>query len=116
MSKGKIIGERIKEFRKCSGFSQANIAAYLNVDQSLISKAETGERNLSVDMLEKLAFLFGVDYTAFENEAETASPLSFALRAQELTAADMEAIGAINRIALNSEFMARLLAGDSIDQ
>lgn len=114
MSKFEMIAERMKEFRKSSGLSQANIACFLGVDQSLISKAENGERNLSVDMLEKLAALYGVSMLAFEENTLPVNPLKFALRADELTTADMETISAINRIALNSEFMADLLAGKQI--
>lgn len=112
MSKFKTIAERMKAFRKSTGLSQANIACFLGVDQSLISKAENGERSLSVEMLEKLAALYGVSISALEEETSPVNPLKFALRAGELTTADMEAVSAINRIALNSEFMAGLLAGE----
>ncbi len=112
MSKFKTIAERMKAFRKSSGLSQANIACFLGVDQSLISKAEKGERSLSVEMLEKLAALYGVSISAFEEDTLPVNPLKFALRSGELTTADMEALSAINRIALNSEFMAGLLAGE----
>ena len=112
MSKFKTIAERMKAFRKSTGLSQANIACFLGVDQSLISKAEKGERSLSVEMLEKLAALYGVSISAFEEDTSPVNPLKFALRAGELTTADMEAVSAINRIALNSEFMAGLLAGE----
>ena len=112
MSKFKTIAERMKAFRKSTGLSQANIACFLGVDQSLISKAEKGERSLSVEMLEKLAALYGVSMLAFEEDTLPINPLKCALRAGELTTADMEAVSAINRIALNSEFMADLLAGE----
>jgi transcriptional regulator with XRE-family HTH domain len=69
MSKINMIAERIKEFRKNSGLSQANIACFLGVDQSLISKAENGERSLSVEMLEKLAALYGVSMLDFEEDS-----------------------------------------------
>jgi transcriptional regulator with XRE-family HTH domain len=62
------IGSELKALRERSGFTQSNIAKYLKVDQSLISKFETGERTLSADMLEKLAVLFGVDLTAFDGK------------------------------------------------
>ena len=116
MNKPEIIAERIKELRRGSGLSQTNLADFLHVDQSLISKIENGERGLSVEMLERLATLFGVNLSAFENADLPVAPLKFALRAGKLTAADMETISAINRIALNSEFMANLLMGEQDDQ
>lgn len=106
-----IIGNNIKTLRDGMGFNQANIARFLNVDQSLISKVEKGERILSADMLDKLACLFGVSVNAIEDSAIEASILSFAFRASDLSAEDLEAISAINRIALNSEYMAELLKG-----
>lgn len=104
-----IIGENIRMLRDRMGFSQTNIANFLNVDQSMISKIEKGERNLSSDMLEKLACLFGVSVETIEESRIEASKLSFAFRAGELNVEDMEAICRINRIALNSEYMAKLL-------
>lgn len=106
-----IIGNNIKTLRAGMGFNQSNIACFLDVDQSLISKVEKGERILSADMLEKLACLFGVPVDAIEDGSIEASGLSFAFRASELSVEDMEAISAINRIALNSEYMAELLKG-----
>ena len=46
-----IIGNNIKKLRDSMGFNQSTIACFLNVDQSLISKIEKGERSISVDML-----------------------------------------------------------------
>ena len=106
-----IIGNNIKILRDNMGFSQSTIARFLNVDQSLISKVEKGERSLSTDMLEKLACLFGISIDAIESNSIEASNLSFAFRASDLSAEDLEAISAINRIALNSEYMAKLLKG-----
>lgn len=106
-----IIGNNIKILRDNMGFSQSTIARFLNVDQSLISKVEKGERSLSTDMLEKLACLFGISIDAIESNSIETSNLSFAFRASDLSAEDLETISAINRIALNSEYMAELLKG-----
>jgi transcriptional regulator with XRE-family HTH domain len=109
-----IIGKNIKALRDGMGFNQSNIARFLNVDQSLISKVEKGERSLSSDMLEKLACLFGISVDDIESSQLESSSLSFAFRASDLTAEDMEAISAINRIALNSEYMGELLKGERV--
>lgn len=103
------IGKRIKAFREDSGFTQKNIADFLQVDQSLVSMVETGKRSLTADMLEKLADLFGVSLGAFEEEGAEVRTLSFALRASEIDETDMETIRAIHRIALNSRFLTELL-------
>lgn len=111
MTMANIIGNNIKVLREGMGFNQSAIAHFLNVDQSLISKVEKGERSLSVDMLERLACMFGVSIDAIERNEIEASNLSLAFRASDLSAEDLEAISAINRIALNSEYMAELLKG-----
>jgi transcriptional regulator with XRE-family HTH domain len=109
------VGAKIKAMRENNGFTQSNIAKYLKVDQSLISKVETGERALAVDMLEKLAILFGVNLTFFDDSfVGQIKPLTFALRASEVNEDDLDAISAINRIALNSNFMTQLLEGDPV--
>ena len=43
-----ILGERLKELRTKFGFTQADISSLLGVDQSLISKYESGERQVSM--------------------------------------------------------------------
>jgi len=103
------IGETIKALRENAGFNQQSIATFLKVDQSLVSKIEKGERNISSDMLEKLASLFGVSENSIVNSSTTFKPLSCAFRCSDLTVDEMEAICAINKIALNSEFMHKVL-------
>lgn len=111
MTMANIIGNNIKTLRNGMGFSQSSIARFLNVDQSLISKIENGERSLSADMLEKLACLFGISMDAIESSTIESSHLSFAFRANDLSTEDLETISIINRIALNSEYMAEMLKG-----
>ncbi len=103
------IGAKIKALREKSGFTQKNIAEFLEIDQSLVSKFESGERAISVDMLEKLASLFGCNLSFFMEKADFPQPMTFAFRASEISVKDMKTISMINRIALNSDFMAKLL-------
>lgn len=104
-----IVGKNIRHLREVAKFTQESLAEFLDVDQSLISKIEKGERVLSSDMLEKIATLFGVSPEQIENESSIVPKLSFAFRGNELTVSEMKAISAINKIALNSEFMSVLL-------
>lgn len=105
----KIIGENIRILRTNAGYNQQTIASFLGVDQSLICKIEKGERAISVDLLEKLAALFGVETSEFAKKDANLKTLSCAFRCSELGSDEMQAISAINRIALNSEFMRKKL-------
>lgn len=107
----KIVGENLRKLRDTAGYNQQSIADFLGVDQSLVSKIEKGERSITADMLDKLASLFGVTIAAIENDV-VARPLSCAFRCNDLSASDMEAISAINKLALNLEFMNNLLEGN----
>lgn len=101
-----IIGNNIKTLRDGMGLSQSVIARFLNVDKSMISKVE---ECLSADMLEKLAGLFGVSIDTIEEATIEVLSISNGFRENNLSAEDLEVISAINRIAINSEYMAELL-------
>lgn len=103
------IGLRMKELREQAKLRQGQIAAYLGVDQSYLSKMETGERAISVEQLERLAELYGCDLEVFENPDLEISPIQIALRASKITTEDLNIIAVINHIASNSRYMARLL-------
>lgn len=51
--------ERIKELREAKGIRQAELASSLGVSQNTVSQWETGTRVPRVDMLKKIAILFG---------------------------------------------------------
>lgn len=103
------IGNRIKELRTKAGFNQAIIAEYLQVDQSLISKIEKGEREASTDVLKKLAELFGCKVSVILNGEEDISCINVSFRTTKMSKDDLNSIAVINRIALNLENMQRML-------
>lgn len=112
MMSSKAIGENLRVLRDSAGYNQQNIADFLRVDQSLISKIEKGERSISADMLDKLASLYGITISDVVNEVVEARSLSCAFRCSELSSSDLEVISAVHKIALNSEFMSNLMEED----
>lgn len=61
-----VIGKNIRTLRENVNLTQSNLADFMKVDQSLISKIEKGEGGLPVDTLEKIADLFGVTVAQME--------------------------------------------------
>ena len=108
MLDGKALGARLKELRVKSSITQSQLAEYLGVDQSYISKFESGERQLSVLSLEKLAHLFGLPVESLLEGEFHLEQIPFALRAKQLESEDLESIAVINRIALNLRDMQRM--------
>ncbi len=51
---------RIKELREENGLTQQAVAEFLNVKQNTYSQYENGKRQLSIDMLIKLANFYKV--------------------------------------------------------
>jgi len=104
-----LISERFTQLRNKSGFTQKQLAEYLELDQSYISKCEKNERHFSSDILEKAAVLFGCSMNYFTDETCEFTQLPTALRAKNLHAEDLVTIATINKIALNLRVMEGLL-------
>ena len=107
-----LVAKKFSGLRKRSGFTQSIMAEYLDVDQSYISKCEKGERQFSVDVLDKAAELFGCPVGYFVNEASEFAQMPIAFRAKSVNAEDLHTIAAMNKIALNLRFMEGLLEGE----
>jgi len=108
MCGGNNIGNRFKDLRTECGYTQGQIAEFLGLDQSFISKCEKNERQFSADNLEKSCNLFGCQLSYFYGEEYI--PLKVAFRSSsQLQNEDLAAISEINKIALNMRFMDKLL-------
>jgi transcriptional regulator with XRE-family HTH domain len=107
-----FIGERLVTLRKKSGITQEQLAEFLNVDQSFISKCEKSERQPSTDMLEKLSNLFGCPVKFFMDSEYEYLPMEYAFRSNGIEIEDFESISVMNKIALNLNYMERILAGE----
>lgn len=101
------IGDRIKALRIEYSFKQKDLADFLGVDQSLISKFESGERAISVDILEKLSGLYCCDLV--DSSAASQPNIQVAFRAKDIGSTELKTIQTVNRIVMNSEFMSDLL-------
>jgi predicted nucleotidyltransferase/plasmid maintenance system antidote protein VapI len=52
---------QVKRFRKEKGVPLRIVAAYLNIDQAILSKIENGKRNASRELVAKIAKYYGVN-------------------------------------------------------
>jgi transcriptional regulator with XRE-family HTH domain len=57
----KTIGQQIRELREKSELPLRKVAAAIDIDQSILSKIERGERRASREQIIRLAQLFNVD-------------------------------------------------------
>lgn len=104
-----VVNRKFADLRKNSGITQKKLAEYLGVDQSYISKCEKNERQLSLEILEKVSNLFGCPIDYFTDDESVFEPMPFALRANGIELEDFEAISIINKLALNLREMEKIL-------
>lgn len=57
------VGDRIRTLRKAGGLTQQQLAELSNLDDAYIGSVERGERNISLDTLEKLIIAFDIQPT-----------------------------------------------------
>ena len=65
------IGKVIKDLRTTRGLSQEQLSVQSGVDQHYVSNIENGQRNPSVEMVERIATFFGFTLSRFFVEVET---------------------------------------------
>ena len=107
-----IIAKNIKLLRQASNYTQENIASFLGIGRSAYSNYESGDRELPLSCMEKLADLYGCDaYMLYEeNESVIEDMLATAFRVDNLSPADMEQIAAFKRVVKNSLMMDKMLS------
>ena len=65
---------RIRDLREDNDLTQRQIAEYLICDQSLYSKYERGERDLPLELADKLADYYGVSVDYLLGRTEVRKP------------------------------------------
>ena len=68
------VGEKIKQIRKDKGLQQKAVASEVGLDQSNYNKVENGRREPSVEVLQKLAVIFGVTVDELLNADDKKQP------------------------------------------
>ena len=100
---------RLKQLRKESKITQEQLAKYLDVDQSLITKMENGTRNLNTTLVEKICNLFGCSAAYLMGEDDVYIPLNLAFRSSGIQTEDLESIARVNRIVMNIRYMNEMM-------
>lgn len=104
-NKQTVMGKRIKSLRKESRLTQEQLAEFLNIDQSMVTKLENGTRSLTITLLDKICSLFGCTEEFLLGESNEYIPLNFAFRSNGIQGEDLESIAAINKIVMNLHYM-----------
>ncbi|MEP6804582.1 MAG: helix-turn-helix transcriptional regulator [Flavobacterium sp.] len=61
-------GFKVKELREQKGYSIEYLANISNVDRNYISDIEKGQRNISIEIIEKIITALHTDFGAFFND------------------------------------------------
>ena len=103
------IGARLKELRKEGRITQTQMADYLGVDQTMITKLENGTRKLTVSLIDKVCNLFGCSEEYLIGEDDKYIPLNLAFRSNGIETEDLESIAAVNKIVMNIRYMNEMM-------
>lgn len=76
---------RIKELRKSRGWTQDHLAEVIGVGKSHVSEMESGKKNPSVPVMEKIAEVFGLHITEIFSASEDTSLAEYLARFDRLS-------------------------------
>lgn len=79
------VGQKIKQIRKDKGLQQKSVAAEVGLDQSNYNKIENGRREPSVEVLQKLAVIFGVTVDELLNPDDNKNPTPVTVEDKTIT-------------------------------
>ena len=93
------VGSRLKKIREDHEYSQRQIAEYLGIDQSNLSKIENNKRNLNLTLLDKICFLYNCtpEYLLGEQDFYKKQKIMF----KSGTDIDLEVIAKINQLSFH---------------
>lgn len=94
----------IKGLREKYGYTQEKLAEFLGINnRESISLFESGEREVPMEVLERLSDLFSVELEIFflEDPNEALTEVAFAFRKDDMSVQDMEQIARFGKIVKN---------------
>jgi transcriptional regulator with XRE-family HTH domain len=109
----KANGEIFKTFRKHLKLTQSQMAAFLNVDQTEISGFEKNLHQLSIDLIERSADLFGCSVQVFFEEGYVFSASNLRVHRGRFDKNCLIGYAQINRIVKNLESMEKLYRNEN---
>ena len=107
------VRENFRKIRTKLGITQEQMAQFLNLEQSSISKFESGERDMSIDNIEKASNLFGILIHSLYENIDDVSLLSPSFRKSGDNVNSFSDIAEINKIAMNILEMNEILGNNN---
>lgn len=104
-----LLNEKIYKLRTEMNLTQESMAKYLDVDQGYISKIESNERKISLDLLIKIAKLFVCPLSDLIDETKEVKAISMPFRKKKCSVQDLENFSNANRIIMNLNEMVDLM-------
>jgi transcriptional regulator with XRE-family HTH domain len=103
----------IKGLRERYGYTQEKLAGFLDIKREMVSFYENNEREVPLEILEKLSDLFGVELAVFFSETveEAMAEVVFAFRKDSVIESDMEKLSDFGKIVKNYIKINRLYHG-----
>ena len=101
-----LMHERIKQLRQDNNYSQEQVAKYLEMDQSYISKIEKGKRNLNEVSFNKLCLLYNCSPDYLLGKSDDYEPPKIAFRSDE--SVDLFAISKMNQVTGYLKFLRKV--------
>lgn len=95
---------KLKQLRKENNYTQKQIADYLEIDQGHLSNIENGKRNTTIDIIEKLCYLYNcsIEYILGETDHYEAPKIAFRGNKKNK---NLVLIAKMNEIMGNLEFL-----------
>lgn len=88
-----LIGKKLQEARKKSGLTQLQVAKLIGINKAQLSYYETATREINLNILEKLANLYGYKIDYFISGSEIKGPeIQIAFRGENLCNEDLKTI------------------------